>query len=150
MASTALIAAVEARCDAALPQFTRIPLDDYSIAPTPPNNLDEFICTRYVGTTRDRLEVGGDPDAETNAYAEDGNFRIDVYIRVNPKFSSGNTKEARLQAVVETVIRAFLGKNFDNVEIFTVSNGLDLPAGAPPGWWADSISCGFHFESFGP
>lgn len=150
MASEAVITAVEARADAALSTYERVPLDDYSIAPTPPRNVDEFICTRFVGTRRQRGEIGGDPDEETNAYFEDGNFRIDVYIRIIPRNASGQTKEQRIRAVVEDVIGAFLGRSFDNVEIFSATNGLDLPAGAPAGFWADSISFGFHYEHFGP
>ena len=50
----------------------------------------------------------------------------------------------------DAVVAAFLGQTFSNVEIFTVTTGLDVPNGAPTGWWAESISCGFHYEHFGP
>lgn len=150
MASSEVIAAVKARLTAALPSYAQVQLSDYSQAPTPPANVDEFLCARFVGTHRQRGEIGGDEDAETNVYFEDGSFRIDVYVRINPRLSAGQTLEDRRQAVTEDVIAAFLGRRFDNVEVFSTANGLDLPAGAPPGWWGDSISCGFHFEHFGP
>ena len=145
MASKPVSDAVVARLATELAQFTAIPLSDYSVAPRPPNDVDEFICARFIGTYRERAEIGGDPP-EDCAVFEDGTFRIDVYVRINPKSASGQTLETRMQTVRETVIAAFINHAFDGVEIFSASTGLDLPAGAPPGWWADSIGFGFHFE----
>lgn len=145
MASKPVITAVTSRLAAELGQFTTVPLDDYGVAPRPPNDVDEFICARFIGTYRERAEIGGDPPGDCAVF-EDGTFRIDVYVRINPKLGSGQTLETRLQDVRETVIAAFINQAFGGVEIFSASTGLDLPAGAPPGWWADSIGFGFHFE----
>lgn len=111
-----------------------------------PADVDEAISLRFPGTTRMRDEVGG----ETNLYPEDGSFRIDVYVRIRSKLTTGPANQDRLQTVSEEVVQAFLGRTISNIEIFRVSNGLDVPAGAPPGYWTDSVSCSFHFEHFGP
>lgn len=150
MTSSAVQTAVIAHIASALSAYSYVENKDYRASAKPPSNVDEFISARFPGSTRIRGEVGGDPADEINAYFEDGAFRIDVFVRGNPQFSTTAPNQDREIAIREAVVRAFMGKSIANVEIFSVTTGLEVPAGAPSGWWAESISCGFHYEHFGP
>lgn len=122
----------------------------FAEAAKPPADVDEFVSARFPGTMRSRSEVGGDPAALQNAYPEDGSFRVDIYVRINPRLASVATNQDRLHTLRETIVPLFLGRTISNIEIFRVATGLDVPTGAPQGWWAESISCSFHYEHFGP
>lgn len=150
MASREIIEAITAYVQTALPTLAFVANRNYAEAVKPPNDVDEFMSARFPGTARVRGEVGGDPLAEQNAYFEDGAFRIDLFVRINSKMTPGAANQDRLHALREDIVTAFLGKTISNIEIFRVATGLDVPAGAPQGWWAESISCGFHYEHFGP
>ena len=150
MASQAVRSAVKAHVQSALSAYFFVDNEIYSASIKLPIDRDLVISTRFPGTSRERSEIGADPASNSNAYFEDGAFRIDVYSRIKPIIGLVPANQDTQIAMTEAVINAFLGKTIQNVEIFRVASGLDVPAGVPPGWWADSISCGFHYEHFGP
>lgn len=148
MASKLIIDAISAYVQAQFPTVHYEENRDYAESVKPPANVDEFISLRFPGTARTRGEIGG-ADGQ-NAYFEDGAFRVDVYVRVKSRNAPGAANQDRLHEIREGVVTAFLGRTISNIEIFRVATGLDVPAGAPQGWWAESVSCGFHYEHFGP
>lgn len=150
MASKFIIDTISAYVEATLAPTVFVENRNYAESVKPTLNVDEFLSARFPGTSRVRGEVGGDPEAEQNAYFEDGAFRIDVYVRRKSVTTPDAANQDRLHALREDVVTAFLGKTISNIEIFRVATGLDVPAGATQGWWAESISCGFHYEHFGP
>lgn len=150
MASKFIIDTISAYIEATMAPTPFVENRIYAESVKPPLNVDEYISARFPGTARMRSEVGGDPAAMQNAYFEDGSFRIDLYVRIKSVNASGAANQDRLHALRESVVTAFLGKTISNIEIFRVATGLDVPAGAPQGWWTESISCGFHYEHFGP
>ena len=132
---------------------------NYTEARKFPRGVDEFISTRFPGSAIIRNEIGGTSDDRQtgeNLYTEDASFRIDVFVRVSARTRSGNqppstiTYQDRLYDIIEGVRTAFLGKTFDNVEIFGVQSGMGRPDDADLGWWADSLSFQYHFEHLGP
>lgn len=150
MASQEVRDAINAYTQSALSAYFFIPNERYDVAIKLPANRDLVISARFPGTSIERGEVGGDSAQETNIYFEDGSFRIDVFSRINPVVGTGPANQDTQIAMTEAVRKAFLGKAIQNVEIFRIATGLDLPAGVPQGWWTDSISCSFHYEHFGP
>lgn len=150
MASTFIITTISDYIEANIAPTRYVENRNYSEAAKPPADADEFISARFPGTSRVRSEVGAAPEDEQNVYFEDGSFRIDLYVRANSRLAPSATNQDRLHALREVVVALFLGKTISNIEIFRVATGLDVPTGAPPGWWTESVSCGFHFEHFGP
>lgn len=142
--------AVIAHIQSALSAYTYKENKNYAEFMAFPVDVDQFVSARFPGSARTRSEIGADPSENANLYNEDGAFRIDVFARLKPNASASPTNQDTQIAMTEAVVTAFMGKTISNVEIFRVATGLDLPAGVPPGWWGDSISCGFHYEHFGP